>query len=183
MKELVVGVTGASGMIYAERLLTELQKQCRVHLVMSETAETIADLEEVSFSDFSVIREGNSDLAATIASGSFRFDGMVVVPCSMKSLAEIAHGISDTLIGRAADVCLKERRPLILVPRETPYSRVHLQNMLAAHDAGATILPASPPFYQKPNTIEDLADMIVSRILDHLKIEHTIGSRWSGYHA
>ncbi|GAA5263468.1 UbiX family flavin prenyltransferase [Methanocalculus sp. MC3] len=183
MKELVVGVTGASGMIYAERLLMELEKQCRVHLVVSGTAETIAALEGISFSNVRVIREENSDLAAAIASGSFRFDGMVVVPCSMKSLAGIAHGISDTLIGRAADVCLKERRPLILVPRETPYSRVHLQNMLAAHDAGAVILPASPPFYQKPETIEDLADMIVSRILDHLGIEHSIGSRWSGYHA
>lgn len=183
MKELVVGVTGASGMIYAERLLMELEKQCRVHLVVSGTAETIAALEGISFSNVRVIREENSDLAAGIASGSFRFDGMVVVPCSMKSLAGIAHGISDTLIGRAADVCLKERRPLILVPRETPYSRVHLQNMLSVHDAGAVILPASPPFYQKPETIEDLADMIVSRILDHLGIEHSIGSRWSGYHA
>jgi len=183
MKELVVGVTGASGMIYAERLLMELEKQCRVHLVVSGTAETIAALEEISFSNFSVIREENSDLAAVIASGSFRFDGMVIVPCSMKSVAGIAHGISDTLIGRAADVCLKERRPLILVPRETPYSGVHLRNMLAAHDAGATILPASPPFYQKPETIEDLVDMVVSRILDHLGIEHTIGSRWGGFHA
>ncbi|RQD80646.1 MAG: UbiX family flavin prenyltransferase [Methanocalculus sp. MSAO_Arc2] len=183
MKELVIGVSGASGMIYAKRLIEILHKECRVHLVVSETGELIADLEGVSFSGFDVIREENKDLSAGIASGSFQFDGMVIVPCSMKTLAGIAHGISNTLIGRAADVCLKEKRPLILVPRETPYSRVHLINMLAAHDAGAVILPASPPFYQRPEQIADLADMIVSRILDHLGIKHTIGSRWSGYHA
>jgi len=183
VKELVVGVTGASGMIYAERLLAVTAGRCRIHLIVSETAEMIAELEGVSFSGFDAIHETNSDLAAGIASGSFRFDGMVIVPCSMKSLAGIAHGISDSLIARAADVCLKERRPLVLVPRETPYSRVHLVNMLAAHDAGALILPASPPFYQKPEGISDLADMIVSRILDHLRIEHSIGTRWSGYHA
>lgn len=183
MKELVIGVSGASGMIYAKRLIEILHTECRVHLVVSETGELIADLEGVSFSGFDVIREENKDLSAGIASGSFQFDAMVIVPCSMKTLAGIAHGISNTLIGRAADVCLKEKRPLILVPRETPYSRVHLTNMLAAHDAGAVILPASPPFYQRPEQIEDLADMIVSRILDHLGIKHTIGSRWSGYHA
>ncbi|MDD3257593.1 MAG: UbiX family flavin prenyltransferase, partial [Methanocorpusculum sp.] len=99
-------------------------------------------------------------------------------PCSMKSLAQIANGYSTTLISRAADVCLKERRPLILVPRETPYSRVHLVNMLAAHDAGAVILPASPPLYTNPKTIEELADMIAARILDHCHIEHTVGTRW-----
>jgi 4-hydroxy-3-polyprenylbenzoate decarboxylase len=183
MKELVIGVTGASGMIYAERLLAVVRKECKVHLIVSATAEMIAGLEGVSFTGADLMYEDNADLAAGIASGSFQFDGMVIVPCSMKTLAEISHGISDTLIGRAADVCLKERRPLILVPRETPYSRVHLVNMLAAHDAGAVILPASPPFYQKPIQIEDLADMVVSRILDHLEIDHTIGRRWSGYDA
>ncbi|MCP1662887.1 MAG: UbiX family flavin prenyltransferase [Methanocalculus sp. MSAO_Arc1] len=183
MKELVIGVTGASGMIYAARLLAVLEKECRVHLIISETAEMIAGLEGISFADYHCIHEENADLASAIASGSFRFDGMVIIPCSMKTLGGIAHGISDSLIGRAADVCLKERRPLILVPRETPYSRVHLTNMLAAHDAGAVILPASPPFYQNPGGIEDLADMIVQRVLDHLRIDHTVGSRWSGYHA
>ena len=178
--KIVIGVTGASGTIYAKRLLEAISndKKIEAHIIVSETGKKVAEIEKTDLSGYPVIYEDNSNLEAGIASGSFLFDAMVIVPCSMKSIAQIANGYSDTLIARAADVCLKERRPLILVPRETPYSRVHLVNMLAAHDAGAVILPASPPFYTNPKTIEELADMIVSRILDHCKIEHDIGTRW-----
>lgn len=180
MKRIVVGVTGASGTLYAKRLIEALTKTdgVEVYLIISDTARTVARLEEVDLSGYPVHYEENCDLAAGIASGSFLFDAMVVIPCSMKSLAAIANGYSTTLIARAADVALKERRTLILVPRETPYSRVHLTNMLAAHDAGAVILPASPPLYTHPQTITDLADMIAGRVLDHCKIPHTMGSRW-----
>ena len=179
MKRIVIGVTGASGILYAKRLLEALTHvDIEVYLIISETARTVARLEKVDLSGYPVHYEENCDLEAGIASGSFLFDVMVIVPCSMKSLAQIANGYSTTLISRAADVCLKERRPLILVPRETPYSRVHLINMLAAHDAGAVILPASPPLYTNPKTIDELADMIVARILDHCQIKHTVGTRW-----
>ncbi|HJJ48589.1 MAG TPA: UbiX family flavin prenyltransferase [Methanocorpusculum sp.] len=174
--KLVVGITGGSGTIYAKRLLETVPKDVKVFLVISDLGRKVAEIEGIDLSTYETI--ANDDLEAGIASGSFRFDAMVIVPCSMKSLAQIAHGLSDTLIARAADVCLKERRPLILVPRETPYSRVHLVNMLAAHDAGAVIMPASPPFYTHPATVNDLVDTIVARILDHCKIEHTIHARW-----
>lgn len=180
MKRIVVGVTGASGTLYAKRLIEALTKTdgVEVYLIISDTAQTVARLEGVDLSGYPVHYEANSDLAAAVASGSFRFDAMAVIPCSMKSLAAIANGYATTLIARAADVCLKERRKLILVPRETPYSRVHLVNMLAAHDAGAVIMPASPPLYTHPETLDDLADMIAARVLDHCEIAHTIGSRW-----
>ena len=175
--KLVIGVTGGSGTIYAKRLLENIPADVEVFLVISELGRKVAEIEGVDLSAYETI--ANDDLEAGIASGSFLFDAMVIVPCSMKSLAQIAHGYSDTLIARAADVCLKERRSLILVPRETPYSRVHLVNMLAAHDAGAIIMPASPPFYTHPQSIDDLVDLIVARILDHCKIEHSIHSRWT----
>lgn len=178
MKKIVVAVTGASGTLYAKRLLEAIPKGIEVFLIISDVGRKVAEIENVDLSGYTVHYENNSDLEAEIASGSFLFDAMVVVPCSMKSLAQIANGFSDTLIARAADVCLKERRPLILVPRETPYSRVHLVNMLSAHDAGAVILPASPPFYTNPKTPEDMADMIAARILDQCKIEHNTAKRW-----
>ncbi|MDR3102452.1 MAG: UbiX family flavin prenyltransferase [Methanocalculaceae archaeon] len=180
MKRIVVGVTGASGMLYAKRLIEALTKTdgTEMYLIISDTARAVACLEEVALSGYPVHYEENCNLSAGIASGSFLFDAMVVIPCSMKSLAAIANGYSTTLIARAADVCLKERRKLILVPRETPYSRVHLINMLAAHDAGAVIMPASPSFYTHPQTLDDLADQVAARVLDHCKIPHIIGARW-----
>ncbi|HJJ89955.1 MAG TPA: UbiX family flavin prenyltransferase [Methanocorpusculum sp.] len=180
MKRIVVGVTGASGMLYAKRLIEALTKidSIEVYLIISETAKNIAHLEEIDLSGYSVHYEENCNLSAEIASGSFLFDAMIIIPCSMKSLAAIANGHSSTLISRTADVALKERRKLIIVPRETPYSRVHLINMLSAHDAGVVIMPASPPMYTHPKTIVDLADQIVSRVLDHCDISHTIGTRW-----
>ncbi len=178
MKRIVVGVTGASGMLYAKQLLDALKGKAEVYVVLSEAGKKVAELEDVDLENYPFIYENNARIEAEIASGSFLYDAMVVVPCSMKTLSAIAHGYADTLIVRAADVALKERRKLILVPRETPLSRVHLENMLKANDAGAVIMPASPPFYEKPQTIHELVDMIVARILDHCGIDHDIGKRW-----
>ena len=182
-KEFVVGVTGASGVVYARRLLEVLCDQATVHVVISETARQIAGIEGVDLEGFDAIYAENSNLAADIASGSFRYDGMAIVPCSMKTLAAVSNGLAENLIGRAADVCLKERRPLLLLLREMPLSRIHLKNMLAADDAGATVMVASPPFYQRPETIDDLVDMVVARVLDHMGVDHNLGTRWSGYDA
>jgi 4-hydroxy-3-polyprenylbenzoate decarboxylase len=182
-KEFVVGVTGASGVVYAHRLLEVLCDQATVHIVISDTARQIAGIEHVDLSEFDAIYAENSNLAADIASGSFCYDGMAIVPCSMKTLAAVSNGFADNLITRAADVCLKERRPLLLLLREMPLSRIHLKNMLAADEAGATVMVASPPFYQHPETIDDLVDMVVARVLDHMGVKHRLGSRWSGYDA
>ncbi|MDN7012545.1 UbiX family flavin prenyltransferase [Methanoculleus sp. FWC-SCC3] len=182
-KEFVVGVTGASGIVYARRLLEVLCDNSTVHIVISDTARQIAGIEGVNLEGFDAIYAENSDLAADIASGSFRYDGMAIVPCSMKTLAAVSNGFADNLITRAADVCLKEKRPLLLLLREMPLSRIHLKNMLAADEAGATVMVASPPFYQHPQTIDDLVDMVVARVLDHMGVDHDLGTRWSGYDA
>jgi len=179
-REIIVGVTGASGMVYARRLLEIASRETTVHLIISDCAHRIAELEGIDLDGFAAVYAENSNMAADVASGSFQVDGMAVVPCSTRSLAAIAHGLSDTLITRAADVCLKERRPCILLVREMPLSRIHLQNMLDADMAGATVMVASPPFYHRPATIDDLVDMVVARLLDHLGIPHTIGTRWEG---
>ncbi|HWQ67794.1 MAG TPA: UbiX family flavin prenyltransferase [Methanospirillum sp.] len=180
-RKIVVGVTGASGMIYASRLLHHLTPLAQVHLIISPVAREIAAHEGVSFDNLEVTTHRFDDLAAPIASGSFRHDGMVIVPCSMKTLASVASGITPNLVARAADVALKERRPCLLLLRENPLSRIHLTNMLTAHDAGATIMVASPPFYHQPTSMEELADAVIARILDHLQVEHDISGRWSGY--
>lgn len=179
-KEIVVGVTGASGAIYARRLLEVLCRDAKVHLIVSEVAEKIAAHEGVSFQGLKAEYHANDKLFASIASGSHRYDGMVVIPCSSKTLAAIANGYADNLITRTADVCLKEGRTCILVTREMPLSKVHLKNMLAADEAGATIMPASPGFYNRPDTIDDLVDMVVARVLDHLGVDHNLGQRWGG---
>lgn len=182
-KEIVVGITGASGAVYARRLLEVLCTNATVHIIVSDVAEKIAAHEGVSFGGFRAEYHKNDKLFASIASGSHKYDGMVIIPCSAKTLAAIANGYADNLITRTADVCLKEHRTCILVTREMPLSRIHLKNMLAAEEAGATIMPASPGFYNKPKTIDDLVDMVVARVLDHLGIEHSLGQRWSGYDA
>jgi 4-hydroxy-3-polyprenylbenzoate decarboxylase len=174
-KEIVVGVTGASGAIYARRLLEVLCKDAKVHIIVSDVAEKIATYEGVSFEGLNAEYHSNDKLFASVASGSYRYDGMVVIPCSSKTLAAIANGYADNLITRAADVCLKEGRTCILVTREMPLSRIHIKNMLAAREAGATIMPASPGFYNQPETIDDLVDMVVARVLDHLGVEHSLG--------
>jgi len=171
-KKYVVGITGASGIIYARRLLELLTPVAEVHIIITDMAYKIAD--------FDAVYVNNHDMFADIASGSFQYDGMVIVPCSMKTLASISVGISGSLITRVADVCLKEKRECIIMPREMPLSRIHLKNMLTLDEAGATIMVLSPGFYMKPESISDLVDMVVARILDHLRVEHNIGMRWSG---
>ena len=182
---IIVAITGSSGVIYGIRLLETLQKlNVETHLVISEwgernirieTSKTINYVKSLSSKIYD-----NSNMAAPISSGSFRTEGMAIVPCSMKTLSSIANGYDDNLISRAAGVCIKECRKLILVPRETPLSVIHLQNMLTLCKCGVVILPAMPGFYHKPKTIEDLADHLIGKVLDQLEIEHSIFERWGG---
>lgn len=182
-KRFVIGVTGASGIIYAERLIQILAPITEIHLIISDTASLIAQDEGISFDKFPVIMHDNRNLAAPVASGSFQYEGMIIIPCSMKTLAAVTSGVSSNLITRCADVALKERRTCILLLRENPLSRIHLRNMIEAYDAGATIMMANPPFYHHPETIADLVDAVIARILDHLGVNHSISERWSGFDA
>lgn len=191
---ITVAMTGASGAPYAVRLLEILNREgVPVSLIISDTGWRLLD-EELDIKSEAQLRERTGDWAsvtlfsdqdrgATPASGSAPSRGMVVCPCSMGTLASIAQGTTRSLIERAADVCLKERHRLILVPRETPYSMIHLENMLRLTQAGAVVLPASPAFYHRPKHISDLIDFVVGRILKHLKVDADIGPRWkSGEH-
>jgi 4-hydroxy-3-polyprenylbenzoate decarboxylase len=182
MLKLVVAVGGASGAPYARRFLDALT-QCEgvePHVVFSNAAKQVwaAECGELSHPPFPVWK--THDFTAPFASGSAGFGAMVVIPCSMGGLARIAHGISEDLIGRAADVMLKERRKLVLVARETPLSEIHLSNMLAATRAGAVVLPAMPSFYGRPNTVDELLDTVVGRVLDQLGLPLRRGPRWGG---
>jgi 4-hydroxy-3-polyprenylbenzoate decarboxylase len=180
--KLVVGISGASGAPYAQRLLEvlpALDPRPEVHVVLSRTAPEVwhhecgGSPDVLGFPTFS-----GRDYHAPCASGSAGFEAMVVIPASMSCIARIAHGISDDLLTRAADVVLKERRKLILVPREAPYSTIHLENMLALSRLGALVLPASPAFYGRPQTLHDALDTVVARVLDHLGLAHVLGRRW-----
>lgn len=186
MKRIVVGVTGASGMPLAVTLLKALAwgQDVETHLILSEAAHQVLALESgmraeelVALADVSYDPQ---NFGAAPASGSWQHNGMVICPCSMATLAAVATGLGTNLLHRAADVTLKERRPLVLVPRETPLSRVHLRNMLAADEAGAVILPPMPGFYSNPATIQDLLDHLAGRILDQLGVTHSLGKRWTG---
>jgi len=181
--KIVIGFSGASGIIYGIRLLEVLHSNnIQTYLIISEWAkkniviETPKTLEYVK--SLSSVNYDNSKLDASVSSGSFLHDGMVIVPCSMKSLSSIANGYDDTLISRAASVTLKESRKLILVPRETPLSRIHLENMIKVQKAGAIILPAMPGFYHNPSSIDQIVDHLVGKILDQLKIKHELFKRW-----
>ncbi len=189
---VVLAITGASGAPYAVRLLEALvQLQVPTWLIVSshgwrllETESGISNLDALrifvgvdAFNAHVTVFDDN-DRGAKPASGSARTSGMVVCPCSMGTVSAIAHGTSRSLVERAADVTLKERRRLLLVPRETPLSLVHLENMIAVTRAGAIVLPAAPGFYHQPQQINELVDFIVARILDQLEIEHSIGRRW-----
>lgn len=197
MKRMTVAITGASGAIYALRTVRALLMcEARVDVVVSEFGWMLLRDEggfagkQRDFAGFIRALYGVptdhlalhplKDLAATLASGSAHSDGMVVVPCSMKTLAGIAHGLSRNLIERAADVALKERRPLVIVPRETPMNLIQLRNLVTATEAGAIIVPAMPAFYQKPETFDDLADFIVGRVLSLLGINHNLYPVWAG---
>jgi 4-hydroxy-3-polyprenylbenzoate decarboxylase len=189
---VVVAITGASGAPYAVRLLSVLVAlQVPTWLIVSghgwrllQTESGIPDLAALRAQvggdafDRCVRVFDDADRGAAPASGSARTSGMVVIPCSMGTVSAIAHGTSRSLVERAADVMLKERRRLILVPRETPLSLIHLENLAQVTRAGATVIPAAPGFYHQPTSIEELVDFMVARVLDHLDIEHAVGRRW-----
>ena len=184
MKRFIIAITGASGASYAKRLFDVLKSCSELHVVISERGIELLklelDLKTSYFSGENVTLYKNSKINTCIASGSFRTDGMVVVPASMGTIGRIASGVSTTLVERAADVILKEKRKLILVPRETPFSTIHLKNLLALDQAGAHILPASPGFYSGQKTLEDLVDFVVARILDQLDVDQDLMEPYQG---
>ena len=183
----IVAITGASGSCYGIRLLEVVVAQgLEPYVVMSPAGRQVmavelgsADLKD-HLGSAGYREEDVRDLASPLASGSFPTSGMVIIPCSTGTLGSVAHGISSNLIHRAAEVCLKERRPLIVVPRETPLSQITLQNMLTLAQAGSHVVPASPGFYHQPRQISDLVDFVVGRVLDLMKIPHTLSKRWIG---
>jgi len=180
--KLVIAMTGASGALYTQRLLDNLDpRQHEIHFIATHHAGEVSALELPDGlkipSGVKVYAETGSMLVPFV-SGSVKFDAMVVKPASMGTIGRIANGVSDNTIARAADVFLKERRKLILVPREAPYNLIHLRNMATLTEAGATIIPASPSFYSQPQTIPELVDTIIARVLDHLGIEHQLTKRW-----
>jgi 4-hydroxy-3-polyprenylbenzoate decarboxylase len=198
-RRIAVGVTGASGALYAARTIAALLEQgCHLEIVFSDygkrllldelgpeaRVERLADLLRGRYGDGvtrgTFVLHSNKDLGATLASGSHRCDAMVIVPCSMKTLAGVALGLSRSLVERAADVMLKEQRRLVLVPRETPMSLPALRHMVACAEAGAMILPAMPAFYQQPKTIDDLADFIAGKILNGLGFDQHLFPPWKG---
>jgi flavin prenyltransferase len=185
-QRIVVGISGASGAPYARRLLElltapPLAARVQLSVVLSSTAEQVWAHEcGGHVRDFDLPIFDGRDYSAPFASGSAAPDAMVIVPASMSTVARIAHGISDNLLTRAADVVLKERRRLIVVPREAPYSEVHLRNMLELTRLGALIMPASPSFYGRPQSVDALLDTVLGRVLDHLGLEHSITRRWGG---
>jgi 4-hydroxy-3-polyprenylbenzoate decarboxylase len=183
---IVLAITGASGAIFGIRTLEALkQLSVETHLILSRwarttiTTETAYELEKIEALASAVYHHDNQ--AAPISSGSFKTDGMIIAPCSMKTLAAIRIGYSDSLISRAADVVLKERRKLVLLARESPFSEIHLENMLALTRMGALIFPPVPAFYNHPKTLEDAIHHIVGRLLDQFGLEAPAMSRWSGF--
>ena len=194
MKRIIVGLTGASGTVYGTRLVEVLADQTNfeVHLTISpagarsllEEVGIDVDVDNFELSDLigrdadNVIYHSPNDIGASIASGSFRAEGMVIIPCSMGTVASVAMGLSRNLLQRSADVCMKERRKLVLVVRETPFSTIHLENMLKLSKNGVTILPAMPAFYHFPDTIDDQINFVVSKTLDQFGIEAGLIRRW-----
>jgi 4-hydroxy-3-polyprenylbenzoate decarboxylase len=186
---LILGITGATGAVFGVRLLERLKamRNTETHLVLSRWARTSIELETgLSVREVNALADvtyAPDDQAAAISSGSFRTDGMVIAPCSMKTLAGIRAGYADGLIGRAADVVLKKHRPLVLVPRETPLSEIHLENMLALARLGVRIVPPMPAFYHRPSTVDDIVDHIITRVLDQLGLDVPDATRWQGMRA
>jgi len=199
MKPIAIALTGASGMPYAITLLKELVKsQEKIYVMISQAANTVIAMEtdlnlgsdtkaiERNLTDYLGAKDGQIEVfsknqwTAPVASGSNPPRAMVVCPCTMSTLAAIAHGHADNLMHRAADVVIKEQKKLILVPRETPYSAIHLENMLKLSRLGVVIMDANPAFYQNPKTIDDLVNFVVARILDHLDVDHDLAPPWQG---
>ena len=182
---VVVAITGGSGVIYAIKTLEVMQSlKIEAHLIVSRWGERNIAIETDKTFDYvkSLARTyyNNDNMAAATSSGSFKYDGMLIVPCSMKTLSSIANGYEDNLISRSAGVCIKESRRLVIVPRETPLSKIHLENMIKLVETGVVVLPAMPGFYHKPKSIDDLIIHIVGKILDQFGIEHDIFRRWGG---
>jgi 4-hydroxy-3-polyprenylbenzoate decarboxylase len=184
-KRIVIGISGASGVIYGMKMLSLLkEKEFETHLIMSEAGkknleiETGYKAEEVAA--MATYTYDNSDVGASLASGSFLTDGMVVIPCTIKTLSGIANSYTENLLVRAADVTLKEKRKLVLVVRETPLHKGHLRLMTMAADMGAHILPPVPSFYHQPKTIDDIINQTIGKVFDYLGIEHDLFRRWSG---
>ncbi|GAA1937758.1 non-oxidative hydroxyarylic acid decarboxylases subunit B [Streptomyces durmitorensis] len=186
---LIVGMTGATGAAIGVRLLENLAQlpDVETHLVLSRWARTTIELETglpvSAVSELADVTHHPDDQGATISSGSFRTDGMVIVPCSMKTLAGIRAGYAEGLVARAADVVLKERRRLVLVPRETPLSEIHLENMLALARQGVRMVPPMPAFYNHPATVDDIVDHITARVLDQFDLPAPAAKRWEGMRA
>ena len=185
-RRLVVAITGATGAVYGVRLLQTLAATpgIETHLVVSDAAALTlhqeAGLQRRQVEALAHVVHKNRDVGAAIASGSFQTDGMVIAPCSMKTLAAVALGLSDNLIARAADVVLKERRRLVLMVRETPFNLAHLRNMTAVTEMGGIVFPPLPSFYHRPASIEEMVDHTVARVLDLFGVEHALAPRWSG---
>lgn len=186
MKRLVVAITGASGALYGVRLLEALRslEDVETHLMISDAGVLSMhhelDLKRKDVEALADVIHNARDVGACIASGSFQSEGMVIAPCSMKTLASVAHGLSDNLISRAADVMLKERRRCVLMVRETPFNLAHLRNMTAVTEMGGIIFPPLPALYHRPESIVDMVDHTVARVLDLFQITHAIAPRWSG---
>ncbi len=186
MKRLVVAITGASGALYGVRLLEALRslKDVETHLMISDAGVLSMhhelDLKRKDVEALADVVHNARDVGACIASGSFQSEGMVIAPCSMKTLASVAHGLSDNLISRAADVMLKERRRCVLMVRETPFNLAHLRNMTAVTEMGGIIFPPLPALYHRPESIVDMVDHTVARVLDLFQITHAIAPRWTG---
>lgn len=184
-KRIVVAITGATGALYAIRTLKMLQAvpQVESHLIVSPSGllnlQHELGMQRAQLAELADVVHNFKDVGATVASGSFKTDGMIIVPCSMRTLAAVAHGLADNLITRAADVVLKERRRLVLVVRETPFNLAHLRNMTAVTEMGAVVFPPLPAFYFQPQTITELVDHSVVRMIEHLGIELD-GPRWAG---
>jgi 4-hydroxy-3-polyprenylbenzoate decarboxylase len=185
LMRIIVGITGASGAIYGLRLIEVLKEAgCEIHAVVSEHGWQVLDY-ECGISPQEIKEKVDflhdiKNIGACIASGSFKTDAMVVVPCSMRTLSSISNGIADNLLSRAADVMLKEGRKLIIVPRETPLNAIHLANLLKLSQLGVRILPASPGFYHRPTTLNQMIDMMVGKISDSIGIDHDLFPRWQG---
>ena len=183
---LIVGITGASGVIYGIRLLEVLKtnKEVETHLIISEAGEAIikheTDWELKKVRALADVCYDIDDIGSRLSSGSFKRDGMVIAPCSMKTLSALANSYSDNLIARSADITLKERKRLVLLARETPLHLGHLRNMVKLTEMGAVIFPPVPAFYHKPQTIQDLIDYTIGRVLDIFDIKHNLLPRWSG---
>ena len=188
-KRLIIGITGASGAIYGIRLLEVLSSRndVQTHLIISEAAEQTIKYETAwplkKIRALATCSYEITDIGAAVSSGSFRRHGMIIAPCSMKTLSAVTNSYADNLIARAADVTLKEGGKLILLVRETPLHLGHLKNMVAAAEIGAVILPPLPAFYHRPKTIDDIVDQTVGKVLDLLEIEHSLYTRWGSTHA